>query len=174
MSLRAYVPLALLLVLPQTRSAMADHISELQSQAVTDNQANFGHWGWEPDNYTKWASHSNRLIPVYTFGTKGAGQGIDLDDYAGENSLYRSETKVRDLYGQVPESTVNPAADYFDQTDIYRIQLAALESGKKNIILVVFDGMDWQTTRAAAIRKLNKVAYQDGRETSPYLSQNQN
>ena len=142
-----------------------DHFYELQSAAIEENRADFGHWGSDSEDYTQWGSHSNRLIPVYTFGTRGKGKGIDLRDYRGKNSLYRDEAKIRDLYGKVPEATLNEKAYYFDQTDIFRIQLAALESGKKNIFLVVFDGMDWQTTRAASIAKLNKVAYESGRGT---------
>lgn len=155
--------LILLLVTAIPQLATADHIYDLQVEAIQKNQADFGHWGWKVENYTQWGSHSNRLIPVYTFGTRSAGSGIDLADYTGKNSLYRDEAQVRDLYGQVPEKTVNPDADYLDQTDLYRMQLAALDAGKKNIILVVFDGMDWQTTQAAAIRKTNQVAYEEGR-----------
>ena len=39
----------------------------------------------------------------------------------------------------------------------------AADAGKKRIILFVFDGMDWQTTRAAAIAKAREVTYDQGR-----------
>ena len=37
------------------------------------------------------------------------------------------------------------------------LQAAAAESGKKHIFLVIFDGMDWQTTQAAAIYQSRHV-----------------
>ena len=124
-----------------------------------------GHWGLTSDNYIEWGSHSNRLIPVYTFGTLGAGKGIDLKNYMGEASPYRDPAKVTSLYGYLPEQTVDPTADWMDQTNIYDIQKAALLAGRKHIFLVIFDGMDWQTTRAAAIYQTRKVAYDSGRGT---------
>lgn len=124
-----------------------------------------GHWGLTSDNYIEWGSHSNRLIPVYAFGTRGAGKGIDLTSYMGEASPYRDAAKVRAMYGYLPELTVDPTADWMDQTNIYDIQKAALLAGRKHIFLVVFDGMDWQTTRAAAIYQTRKVAYDSGRGT---------
>src|SRR5690606_35319776 len=116
-----------------------------------------------------WTTHSNRLIPVYSYGTRGAGDGIDLDSYTGPNSLYRDEAKLTRLYGRTPYLTKNNAAEYMDQTDVFRLQQAALEAGKKHIILVVFDGMDWQTTRAASIYNLKKVAYDAGRGTGTFF-----
>lgn len=143
----------------------ADHIFELQTEAINAGKSPVGHWGWDPDSYMRWGTHSNRLIPVYTFGTKGSGPGIDLKSYTGAASKYRSEEELKQLYGRVPEKTVNSSAEYMDQTDIFRIQKAALEAGKKHVILVVFDGMDWQTTNAASIGKLNRIAYTSGRGT---------
>lgn len=145
--------------------AHADRIFELQTEAVKQGRSPAAHWGPEPDNYTAWGSHSNRLIPVYTFGTRGAGPGIDLTSYTGQNSPYRNAQALRDIYGQVPSNTLNPEADYCDQTNVADIQQAALDAGRKYIFLVVFDGMDWQTTRAAAIHSTGKVAYDGGRGT---------
>ncbi|WP_233903463.1 alkaline phosphatase [Stieleria maiorica] len=133
-----------------------DAIARLQEQAVRTNQADWGHWGPNPDSYSSWKNHSNRLIPIYTFG-------IDLKSVSGENSVYRDGVALENLYGRVPEKTLNPEAEYFDQTDVYRLQTAALAAGKKRIILFVFDGMDWDTTRAAAIAKQGKVTYEHGR-----------
>ncbi|MCA8998803.1 MAG: alkaline phosphatase [Planctomycetaceae bacterium] len=141
----------------------ADHIRNLQEAAVNNKSAEFGHWGWEPDQYLLWGTHSNRLIPIYTFGTKNAGKGIDLSDYKGKNSPYRDAAKIEKLYDTVPHGTQNPNANYADQTNIADIQLAALKAGKKHIILVVFDGMDWQTTYAAALHRNGEVAYKSGR-----------
>lgn len=132
---------------------------------MANGRADFGHWGADPEKYVTWSSHSNRLIPVYAFGTAGAGEGIDLASYTGANSAYRSEQKLRRIYGYLPTNTVSPDAEHLDQTDVYRVQKAALDAGKKRIILVVFDGMDWQTTRAAAIWKTRKVEYGSGRGT---------
>ncbi|MCA9145204.1 MAG: alkaline phosphatase [Planctomycetales bacterium] len=140
-----------------------DHLRDLQERAIKNGKSDAAHWGWNAENYTLWGSHSARLIPVYTFGTKGAGSGIDLHDYIGANSVYRDQAAVEQLYGYLPERTVSPVADYMDQTDVFRIQRAALEAGKKHIILVVFDGMDWQTTRATSIYNLQRVAYNEGR-----------
>ena len=142
-----------------------DSIRLLQSSAVESGSSPFGHWGLTPTNYMEWGSHSNRLIPVYTFGTQGAGPRIDLENYTGEKSPYRDATQVLALYGYPPEGTLDLSADWMDQTNLYTIQKAALVAGRKHIFLVVFDGMDWQTTRAAAIYQRRKVEYADGRGT---------
>jgi len=101
-------------------------------------------------------THSNPLVPAYIFGG-------DFSQVASGKSLYRKAEAVEKLYGFLPAETVNPQADYFDQTDIFRLQKIAVESGKKRIILFVFDGMDWQTARAAAINKSAAVKYNEGR-----------
>jgi alkaline phosphatase len=141
----------------------ADYLRELQTRAIDQNRADFGHWGPDPDNYTAWGSHSNRLIPVYTFGTKGAGSGIDLTGYTGAASPYRNVKSLQRIYGRLPTNTVSPAADYLDQTNLFDVQKAAIEAGKKHVFLVIFDGMDWQTARAAAIFRTRSVGYQEGR-----------
>lgn len=133
-----------------------DNLRKLQFQAVELNQASWGHWGHRAGVYSTWTNHSNRLIPVYGFG-------ISLASVKGKNSLYRDAKKIESLYGHLPEGTHNPNARYFDQSDIYRLNKKALASGKKNIILMVFDGMDWQTTQAAAIYRDKKVGYTKGR-----------
>lgn len=135
-----------------------DHVRQLQTEAITTGTAAWGHWGPDPARYSSWTNHSNRLIPIYTFG-------LDLDSVRGENSVYRSEEKLKQLYGRVPENTLNPEAEYFDQTDVYHLQKQAVEQGKKRIILMVYDGMDWQTTWAAAIHASGKVGYTEGRGT---------
>ncbi|VAX42008.1 Alkaline phosphatase [hydrothermal vent metagenome] len=142
-----------------------DPIYNLQTEAIKKGKAEFGHWGWKPHQYMLWGSHSNRLIPVYTFGAKGTAKGVNLTHYTNSNSPYRSEKGIRKFYGRVPKGTLNPNANYLDQTNIYDIQLAALRGGKKHIFLVVFDGMDWQTTQAAALWKTKKLSYRSGRGT---------
>ncbi len=140
-----------------------DHIYDLQNEAIEAKSADWGHWGVDSGNYTQWGTHSSRLIPVYTYGTNGAGANIDLREYTGENSLFRQPEKIENVFGHIPEATFNPDAVYCDQTDLARIQHSAIEAGKKHIFLIVFDGMDWQTTRAAAIVKNQKVDYEKGR-----------
>ncbi len=134
----------------------ADAMRQLQAEAVRQDYADWGYWGPRPSKYTGWGNHSNRLIPVYTFG-------IDLASVRGEHSPYRSRERLEQLYGYLPTETLNPQAEYFDETDIYRIQQAAVAQGKKRIILVIFDGMDWQTTQAAAVYKSGAVKYREGR-----------
>lgn len=152
-----------------TISNADDPIRDLQAAAVKDGKAAVGHWGTDPNNYKEWGSHSNRLIPVYTFGTKGAGAGVDLDSYIGANSAYRSEDKLKGIYGRVPSNTLNPNAEYCDQTDLAALQRAAFKAGKKHVILMVFDGMDWQTTRNAAIFNEQRVSYSAGRGTGTHF-----
>ena len=165
--MRCHLPLILVALFGgfASSSQADDYIALLQKSAIKAGVAPFGHWGKDPTNYMEWATHSNRLIPVYTFGTKGAGPGIDLDSYTGDKSPYRDAANVTALYGYLPDGTVDPAADWMDQTNLYQIQKAALTAGRKHIFLVVFDGMDWQTTQAAAIYQRRKVEYTEGRGT---------
>ncbi|NBW95398.1 MAG: alkaline phosphatase [Planctomycetia bacterium] len=137
---------------------IADRIRDLERDAERTGRAAWGHWGVVPDRYVEWSNHSNRLIPVYTFG-------LGLDAVAGPRSAYRDAPRIEALYGRMPEGTLNPDADYFDQTDVHRLQLEAARAGKRRIILVVFDGLDWTTTRAAAIAATGRVAYDSGRGT---------
>ena len=112
----------------------------------------------QPARYAAWSNHSNRLIPVYTFG-------MALDAVHGAASVYRDEGRLTRLYGRLPDHTLDPAAEYFDQTDVFRLQEMAAAAGKKRIVLVVFDGMDWHTTRTAAIVATGRDAYREGRGT---------
>jgi alkaline phosphatase len=135
----------------------SDWIRNLQSAAVLNKHAAWGYWGSSPRRYSNWTSHTNRLIPVYLFGGK-------LTDFSGPRSVYRDEQRLRALYGELPQHTVNPQAEYIDQTDLYRLQLEAWQSGKKKyIFLLVADGMDWQTTQAAAIFHSGGPIYREGR-----------
>lgn len=143
-------------ILVATKSNAADPIARLQADAIKQGKADFGHWGPNPDKYSSWTTHSNRLVPLYTFGG-------DVEAVSGKNSVYRSKERLSKLYGKLPPKTLNPSADYFDQTDVHRLQQLAIESGKKRIVLFVFDGMDWQTTWAAAIAKTGRVAYREGK-----------
>lgn len=158
--------LCLLTVAP---SVAADHLRDLQTAAIKNGQSPVAHWGVDPKNYKEWGTHSNRLIPIYTFGTLGAGEGVDLNSYLGKNSAYRSAAKLKAIYGRVPTNTLNPTAEYCDQTDLAALQRAAFKAGKKHVILMVFDGMDWQTTRNAAIYNERRVSYSEGRGTGTHF-----
>lgn len=139
-------------------SRAADAIRDMQVAAERAGQAAWGHWGDQPAKYAACSHHSNRLIPVYTFG-------IGLEAVSGTNSPYRDERRLTALYGRLPDRTLNPDAPYFDQTDVARLQRLAADAGKTLIVLVVFDGMDWHTTRTAAIAATGTVAYESGRGT---------
>ena len=133
-----------------------DAMRDLQSKSMRSQKAVYGHWGNQADRFSNWLNHSNRLIPVYTFGIK-------LDSLRKRGSIYSDPDRLKKLYGSVPEATVNPKAAYFDQTDLHRLQWEAIQSGRTNIIVIIFDGLDWQTTRAAAIFKNGRVDYDQGR-----------
>ncbi len=135
-------------------------VRKLQTEAIEAKKADWGHWGANPEPYSNWTNHSNRLIPVYTFG-------ITLDEVRKANH-YHDPERLKRLYGRVPDATLNPDAPYFDQTAVYDLQKQAFAAGKKYIILVVFDGMDWQTTAAAAYYKSGKV-YREGRGSGLYF-----
>lgn len=152
----------LFLLFTETSQA-EDWLRDLQERAVQSGHCDAVHWGPDAAKYSTWTNHSNRLIPVYTFGTDGEGRGIDLESYTGPESIYRDGRRLARLYQGNMDDSVNPDAEYLDQTNIYDLQLAALEAGKKHIFLVVFDGMDWQTTQAASIARLGRVAYTEGR-----------
>jgi alkaline phosphatase len=139
-----------------------DRLKELQTEAVArkgekvSRPYHFGSQG-AGDVFSNHASHSNRLIPFYTFGRK-----VDPSTVTGANSVYRDPEKLRKLYGFLPERTLNPTAEYADQSDLYRIQREAVDRGVKYLFLVWFDGMDWEATRAAAIARSGKV-YSEGK-----------
>jgi len=143
---------------PHCRLCGEDLASRLQKEAVQSRVADWAHWGPNSASYSSWTSHTSRLIPIYSFGA-------DLNPVRGVNSPYRSEERIKDLFGHVPEETLNPDAEYFDQTGVHLLQELAAKSGKRCIVLFVFDGMDWQTTQAASVYKLKRVAYGEGRGT---------
>lgn len=135
-----------------------DSVSTLQQKNAETNLPKAIHWGPNAEKYSSWGNHSNRLIPIYTFG-------IDLEGFKGAHSIYRDEAKLKALFGYLPEKTVNAKAEYLDQTDVYRLQKQAIANGKRRVILFIYDGMDWQTTWAAATHKAGTVAYREGRGT---------
>ena len=141
-------------------SSPLDRVAAMQVAAEQTGAASWGYWGDQPERYVSYSSHSNRLIPVYSFG-------ITLSGIDGANSIYRDAQRLATLYGQEPEGTLNPNAEYFDQTDIHALQLAAADAGWKRIVLVVFDGLDWTMTRTTAIAANGSVdSYTKISETS--------
>ena len=137
-------------------------LKALQNQYVNNQKEkrprayHFGSQG-AGDVFTNHASHSNRLIPVHVFGAKA-----DLNAVTGKNSAYRTDAGVKRLYGFVPPNTVNPLADYADQSDLFRVQQDAVKRGIKHLFIVWFDGMDWEAARAAAIAKSGRI-YREGK-----------
>jgi alkaline phosphatase len=147
---------------PAQQSQDGDRIKRLQADAVAHKKEkrprafHFGSQG-PSDVFSNHGSHTNRLIPVYVFGRKA-----DLGAVTDKNSLYRDPAKIEKLYGVLPQNTVNPRAEYCDQSDLYRVQKEAIERGAKHLFIVWFDGLDWPTTQAAAIAKTGKV-YTEGK-----------
>ncbi len=139
-----------------------DRLKLLQIANIADagNRAHcayhFGSQG-SPGVFSNHASHSNRLIPFYTFGSK-----LDPSAVTGKNSVYRSAERLQALYGFAPENTLNPDADYADQSDFARLLSDAVAKGTKHLFIVWFDGLDWPTTQAAAIAKAGKI-YREGK-----------
>ncbi len=158
---RSLVALIVALIAPAAHASAADAdvdpIRALQLDYVAKSKEkaprafHFGSQG-PGDVFSNHDSHTNRLIPVYTFGPT-----LDLGAVTGSNSLYRDAAKVRKLYGALPENTVNPDAQYADQSDLYRVMKEAVGRGAKHLFVIWFDGMDWETTRAAAIVKSGQV-----------------
>lgn len=141
-----------------------DTISQYQADAIAtkkNKKPRPWHFGSQPANdvYSNHTSHSNRLIPVYTFGSK-----IHLEDVAGANSIYRDRERIKALYGYDSPNSHNPEANYFDQTDLMRLQKDAVDRGVKHLFIVWFDGLDWETTQAAAVAKTGSI-YTEGKGT---------
>lgn len=147
---------AILGLLPGATQA-EDRLKELQTEYAHNagekltRVYHFGSQG-NGDVFSNHGSHSNRQVPVYIFGRKA-----DLGLVTGENSSYRDPEKLKKLYGFLPENTVNPKAEYGDQSDLNRVMKDAAAKGVKHIFIVWFDGLDWPTTQAAAIAKTHKV-----------------
>lgn len=157
-ALRKALPTLAVLLLPTTaalgcqdRPRRAVPLRRLQAEAAADRNEeadrpyHFGSQG-PGDIFSNHTSHTNRLIPVYTVGNT-----VDLGRITGASSPYRDPAKVEALYGYRPEHTVDPEAEYGDQSGLYELQKAAVEAGVKHLFLVLYDGMDYETTRAAAI-----------------------
>lgn len=136
--------------------AVIDRMRQMQSDAIKQQHAVWGHWGNQPKKFSSWTSHSNRLVPLYAFGAT-------LSPLRERGSFYSNPERMEQHFGGVPAGTLNADATYHDQIDVYELQRLAAEQGKKHIILMVFDGTDWQTTRAAATYHNRGDLYDSGR-----------
>jgi alkaline phosphatase len=147
--------------LPQAARG-ADRLAELQNHNVETKAERIPrayHFGSQGPNstFSNHNGHSNRLVPVYVFGKKA-----DLPAILGDNSPYRTEAGLERLFGRIPAFTLNPAAEYGDQADLYRVQKDAVARGVKHLFILWFDGLDWETTQAAAIARTGRV-YKEGK-----------
>jgi len=115
--------LLLLVIFIGSSSALADHLYDLQKNAELAELAAWGHWGTNPEQYSQWTTHSNRLVPIYTFG-------IELD-WCRDASPYHDREKLESLYGFLPENCENAEAGYLDQTVVHRLQRKAIADEKK-------------------------------------------
>lgn len=160
----AVAPLALAALGSLTSAARAgeDHIKKLQTEYATYPNKKVDrvyHWGSQGpgDVFTNHKSHSNRFVPVYVWGKKA-----DLGSITGSNSSYRDAEKLKKIYKFLPENTVNPEAEYGDQSELRKVMADAVDKGVKHLFVVWFDGFDWVPTQAATIVKNNK-AFTEGK-----------
>ncbi|SMP51226.1 alkaline phosphatase [Neorhodopirellula lusitana] len=133
-----------------------DPLRQMQSDAIKNQSAPWGYWGHVPGKYSTWTNHSNRFVPLYSFG-------MTLNSLREPGSMYADPERLNQRYGAVPKDTLNPQAHYHDQVDVYELQKLAARNGKKHIITIIFDGNDWQSTRNAAIYRNQADLYDSGR-----------
>src|SRR5437867_4266736 len=94
------------------RGGDADRLKQLQAAYVAGagqkmmRAYHFGSQG-PGDVFSNHTSHTNRLVPVYLFGSKA-----HLGAVMGPNSRYRDPETIQATYGFLPENTVNPCAVY--------------------------------------------------------------
>ena len=147
---------------PAGNADAGDRLKRFQTDNVASAKKTIDrvyHFGSQkaPGPFSNHTSHSNRLIPFYTFGSK-----LDPGAVSGKNSIYRDAERLKALYGFPPENTVNPEAEYADQSDLRKVMADAVGKGVKHLFIIWFDGLDWDTTRAAAVAKTGK-AYAEGK-----------
>jgi len=133
-----------------------DQFRQIQEEAVASNREHLArpyHFGAQPPGttFSNHTNHSNRLVPVYVIGRKA-----NLGSVTGANSVYRNSEGLKKLYGRLPEHTLNPEADYADQSDLFRVQADAVNRGVKHLFIVWFDGMDWEPLRASVLARTGK------------------
>lgn len=120
-------------------------LAALTPNDQTSDPAGNGHfWGPIPGNQFGWNNHTKIPVPVY---------------YQGPETV---TAQVKDSVGQgfVAYGQAIPGVDgMLDQVHIHQAMSRAFSEGQvKNIILMIGDGMGWETTRAAAIANQLQVA----------------
>ena len=133
-----------------------DRMQQMQAEAVYSNsqyRPRPYHFGAQPPGtvFSNHTSHSNRLVPVYVIGDKA-----NLGAVTGANSKYRDAERLKALYGRLPEHTLNPNAEYADQSDLYQVQADAVQRGARHLFIGWFDGMDWEPLRASVLARTGK------------------
>ena len=124
-----------------------------QSNNTPVDSEDFGHF-WGPIKLdgtgSGWTTHSSRPVPMYYRGPQSATnqilslQGKGYTAYGKQVAGTSSVTDASGTYG------------FIDQVQIQEVTkswLTAGDSGKKNAILIIGDGMGWEMVRAGAIHK---------------------
>jgi alkaline phosphatase len=113
-----------------------------EALTVQPNPDLAGHfWGPDPSVKYGWHWHTNRPVPVYFQGPSIIMRTLDHKTSRGYEAY---GVAVPGVYGLI------------DQVHLYETMDAALNmpnSTVKNIIVMIGDGMGWETARAAAIQK---------------------
>ncbi|MEO0479806.1 MAG: alkaline phosphatase [Planctomycetota bacterium] len=128
-----------------------DPLRDLQAEAIEsmdEKRERLFSFGWQGLNgiFSTHRNHSNRLIPLVTFGPFS-----DLSALSGPNAAYRSEDRLAEIYGRTPPSTQTAGHEALDQTDIHRLIRSAVDQGCKRVIVMLLDGGDWHIQSAASV-----------------------
>ena len=125
-------------ILGSYQQAMVNNRSEARPRAFSSGPGTDG-------RFSSWTYHSNGLVGAWTYGSN-----LDLSAILGRQSAYRSSKELEQLYGQVPQHTLQAKAEYGDQTGLSRILRNAASSGAKQIFVVVVDGLGANFVSAAS------------------------
>ncbi|MBK8979981.1 MAG: alkaline phosphatase [Planctomycetes bacterium] len=130
-----------------------DPLRALQEQAIETRDQRLERcyaYGWQglADVFSTHRTHSNRPVPVMTFGAFG-----DLASITGTASVYRDADALAAIYGGTPPHTVDSRHALGDQTQICELLQDAADRGARRLIVLLLDGCDWQTYAAAAVVK---------------------
>ncbi len=132
---------------PAERDLMRD-LQEEQIQSREEKRKRPYAFGWRglSDVFSNHRYHSNRPVPVMTFGRFG-----DMGSIMDGASPYRDGESLAAIYGEECRETVSSDHTYGDQTQLHSLMLQAARDGAKRIIVLLMDGGDWQTYAAASI-----------------------
>jgi len=81
------------LLVPGIHAALCHDVYSAH-QCVEHDDATVAHFGPERGSWVSWHDHTNRLVPVWTCGTRGRNGGVDLEAYTGTHSIYRDEAAL--------------------------------------------------------------------------------